>query len=422
MIPSAFVRLDAFPLTNNSKVDKRALPAPDASSFVGRDYEEPQGKVETELSDVWASLLKIDRVGRYDNFFMLGGHSLLAVRMIEQLRRLGYGLSVRALFDNPVLHTLAKSLRQHQAGPETPPNLITAATTALTPGLLPLISLTQDDIDFIVRQVPGGVTNIQDIYALSPLQDGILFHHMMAAEGDPYLLMVCTAFRDRELLDRYLQAFQKVVDRHDILRTAVVWENLSTPAQVVLRQATLSITEHSLDPAGRPIVDQLKQRYDARQYRIELSSAPLTRFAFAQDTDGRWILIQLLHHLIGDHTTFDVVQEEIEAILVGQAENLQAPQPYRNLIAQARLGVSVQEHEGFFRKMLKDIETPSLLYGLSDILNGVGDFTESHRMLTQNLNDKLRGHAKRLGVSLAALCHLAWAQVIAATSGQAQVV
>ncbi|KAG0346241.1 hypothetical protein BGZ54_005279, partial [Gamsiella multidivaricata] len=189
MIPSAFVRLDAFPLTNNGKVDKRALPTPDASSFVGRDYEEPQGKVETELANVWASLLKIDRVGRHDNFFMLGGHSLLAVRMIEQLRRLGYALSVRALFDNPVLHTLAASLRQHQAGPETPPNLITAAATTLTPDLLPLISLTQDDIDLVVRQVPGGVTNIQDIYALSPLQDGILFHHMMAAEGDPYLLM-----------------------------------------------------------------------------------------------------------------------------------------------------------------------------------------------------------------------------------------
>ncbi|KAF9343964.1 hypothetical protein BGX26_004984 [Mortierella sp. AD094] len=194
------------------------------------------------------------------------------------------------------------------------------------------------------------------------------------------------------------------------------------PAQVVLRQATLSVTEHSLDPAGGPIVDQLKQRYDARKYRIDLNSAPLTRFAFAQDTDGRWILIQLHHHLIGDHTTLEVVQEEIEAILDGHAESLPDPQPYRNLIAQVRLGVSVEEHEGFFRKMLLDIETPSLLYGLSEVLNEVGDFTESHRMLPQDLNDKLRGHAKRLGVSLAALCHLAWAQVIAATSGQEQVV
>ncbi|KAF9991566.1 hypothetical protein BGZ79_004297, partial [Entomortierella chlamydospora] len=175
-------------------------------------------------------------------------------------------------------------------------------------------------------------------------------------------------------------------------------------------------------PINGPITDQLKERYDARKYRIDLNSAPLIRFAFAQDTDGRWVLIQLHHHLIGDHTTLEVIQEEIEAILDGHPESLPVPQPYRNLIAQVRLGASVEEHEGFFRKMLQDIETPSLLYGLSEVFNEVGDFTESHRMLPQDLNDRLRGHAKRLGVSLAALCHLAWAQVIAATSGQEQVV
>ncbi|KAF9287737.1 hypothetical protein BGZ68_001346 [Mortierella alpina] len=422
MIPSAFVRLDSFPLTSNGKIDRRALPAPDASSFVGREYEEPQGKVEKLLADVWASLLRIDSIGRHDNFFMLGGHSLLAVRMIEQLRQLGFTLSVSALFDNPVLHTLAASLRLHEAGPEVPPNLITTTTVALTPELLPLIDLTQADIDVIISQVPGGVANIQDIYALSPLQDGILFHHMMAAEGDPYLLMVCTAFRDRELLDRYLDAFQQVVDRHDILRTAVFWDSLTTPAQVVLRQASLSITEHSLEPADGPVVDQLMKLYDARKHRIDLRSAPLTRFVIAQDVDGRWIMLQLLHHLIGDHSTLEVTQEEIEAILQGQVDSLPAPQPYRNLIAQARMGASEEEHEEFFQKMLQDIDTPALPYGLSDIHREGGNVSELHMMLPQDLNDKLRGHAKRLGVSLASLCHLAWAQVIAATSGQEKVV
>nr|WCR32674.1 calpinactam synthetase [Mortierella alpina] len=422
MIPSAFVRLDSFPLTSNGKIDRRALPAPDASSFVGREYEEPRGKVEKLLADVWADLLRIDKIGRHDNFFMLGGHSLLAVRMIEKLRQLGYTLSVSALFDSPVLHTLAASLRLHEAGPEVPPNLITTATSALTPELLPLIDLTQDDIDIIVSQVPGGVANIQDVYALSPLQDGILFHHMMAAEGDPYLLMVCTAFRDRELLDRYLGAFQQVVNRHDILRTAVYWQNLTTPAQVVLRQASLSITEHSLDSADGPVVDQLMKLYDARKHRIDLRSAPLTRFVIAQDVDGRWIMLQLLHHLIGDHSTLEVTQEEIEAILQGQIDSLPAPQPYRNLIAQARMGISVEEHEEFFHKMLQDIDTPSLPYGLSDIHREGGNVSELHVMLPQDLNDRLRDHAKRLGVSLASLCHLAWAKVIAATSGQEKVV
>ncbi|KAF9898284.1 hypothetical protein EC991_000348, partial [Linnemannia zychae] len=125
----------------------------------------------------------------------------------------------------------------------TPPNLITTDDTRIVPDMLPLIDLTQDEIDILVKRVPGGVANIQDIYALSPLQDGILFHHLMAERGDPYLLFVSMVFDSRELLDRYLAAVQQVVMRHDILRTSIVWEDLSVPAQVVWREAPLAVTE-----------------------------------------------------------------------------------------------------------------------------------------------------------------------------------
>ncbi|WP_350307675.1 non-ribosomal peptide synthetase, partial [Photorhabdus viridis] len=242
MVPSAFVRLDALPLTPNGKLDRRALPAPDNEAFAYQVYEAPQGETEIALAAIWRELLGIEQISRYDNFFALGGHSLLAIRMIERLRNLGLTLTARDLFQFPMLSDLAQTLGQHQAV-IVPPNVITSATTTLTPEVLPLIDLTQDDIDRIVRQVPGGVTHIQDIYALSPLQDGILFHHLLANEGDPYLLVSQMAFAERTLLDRYLAAVQQVVDRHDILRTAFIWQGLSEPAQVVWRQVPLSVTE-----------------------------------------------------------------------------------------------------------------------------------------------------------------------------------
>ncbi|WP_141096737.1 non-ribosomal peptide synthetase, partial [Photorhabdus luminescens] len=421
MVPSAFVRLDAFPLTPNGKLDRRALPAPDYEAFARQIYEAPQGEIETTLAAIWREILGIEQIGRHDSFFALGGHSLLAVRMIESLRKLGLTLAVRDLFQSPVLSELAQTLGQHQVV-VVPPNRITPAATKIIPMMLPLINLTQPEIDLIVGQMPGGIANIQDIYALSPLQDGILFHHLLAKEGDPYLLIGQMAFADRSLLDRYLEAVQWVVDRHDILRTAFIWQGLSVPVQVVLRQATLSVTELALNSIDGPISEQLTRRFDPRQHRLDLGEAPLLRFVAAQEADGRWILLQLLHHLIGDHTTLEVMNCEVQAYLNGQEESLPVPTPFRNLIAQARLGVSQEEHIRFFTEMLVEVEEPTLPFGLTEVRRDGSQVTESHRMLTAALNDRLRSQARRLGVSLAALCHLAWAQVLSRNSGQEKVV
>ncbi|MCW7550116.1 amino acid adenylation domain-containing protein [Photorhabdus sp. APURE] len=421
MVPAAFVRLDVFPLTPNGKLDRRSLPAPGEDAFARQAYQAPQGEIEIALAAIWRELLNVEQIGRHDSFFALGGHSLLAVRMIERLRRIGLGLSVQTLFQHPTLSVLAQSLAQHREI-SVPDNSITTDTTVLTPAMLPLIDLTQAEIDRIVEQVPGGIANIQDIYALSPLQDGILFHHLLANEGDPYLLITQQAFADRPLLDRYLAAVQQVVDRHDILRTAFIWEGLYAPAQVVCRQAPLSVTELTLNPADGPVSDQLAQRFDPRRHRIDLNQAPLLRFVVAQERDGRWIVLQLLHHLIGDHTTLEVMNSEVQAFLTGRIDSLPAPVPFRHLVAQARQGISQAEHTRFFTDMLAEVDEPTLPFGLAEAHHDGSQVAESHRMLTAELNDRLRGQARRLGVSVAALCHLAWAQVLSRTSGQKQVV
>jgi amino acid adenylation domain-containing protein len=111
MVPSAYVRLDAFPLTPNGKLDRRALPSPDGKMDSSHGYEAPQGKTEILLAAIWAELLKLDRVGRHDNFFDLGGHSLLAVRVLSRLQhKLDVEFSIGDLFTHPVLADLARKL------------------------------------------------------------------------------------------------------------------------------------------------------------------------------------------------------------------------------------------------------------------------------------------------------------------------
>ncbi|MEM5332401.1 condensation domain-containing protein, partial [Paraburkholderia sp. JHI2823] len=127
----------------------------------------------------------------------------------------------------------------------------------------------------------------------------------------------------RDLLERYLAAVQRVVDRHDMLRTSFVWEGLSVPAQVVWRQARLEVVEVELDEAEGPAPEQLRRRFDPRGPRIDLGRAPLIRCVTAREPgSGRWLLLELQHHLIGDHTTLAVRHAEVRSVLAGRGHEL----------------------------------------------------------------------------------------------------
>ena len=107
MVPSHWLLLDALPLTGNGKLDRKALPPPDADAWQ-RPYSAPVGELETRLAEIWASVLDIERVGRHDNFFELGGHSLLAAQASARVElQLGIDLALRALFEAADLQAYA---------------------------------------------------------------------------------------------------------------------------------------------------------------------------------------------------------------------------------------------------------------------------------------------------------------------------
>ncbi|WP_448645463.1 amino acid adenylation domain-containing protein [Pseudomonas mediterranea] len=421
MVPAAYVRLEALPLTPNGKLNRKALPEPDLASVISREYEAPQGAVETTLAHLWAELLEVERVGRHDHFFELGGHSLLAVTLIERMRQAGLSADVRVMFGQPTLAALAAAV-----GGTTeivvPDNGIVPGCSRITPQMLPLADLTQQEIDAIVAGVPGGVGNVQDIYALAPLQEGILYHHLASQQGDLYVQQAMFNLKDRARLDDFVNALQGVIERHDILRTAVLWEGLREPVQVVLREARLTLDECVFEP-GQDVAAQLLERFDPQHYRLDVRQAPLMRMAFAHDpVNGRWVAILLFHHMALDHTALEVVEHEMQAHLLGLADRLGDATPFRNYVAQARLGVGREAHEAFFRDMLGDIDEPTLPFGVLDVRGDGSAVEEAGLNLSVDLSRRLRAQARQLGVSAASLHHLAWAQVLSKVTGKQDVV
>ena len=421
MVPAAYVRLEALPLTPNGKLDRQALPAPDRSGQ-GPDGAGPAGEVEATIAKIWCDLLQLDRVTRDDNFFELGGESLLAVEMISLLGKAGLEVDVEAVFTSRTLEEFARAVTHgNDESDVVPPNLIPSGCKAITPDMLPLMRLTTEEIEQIVAVVPGGAGNIQDVYPLAPLQEGILFHHLLTSEGDPYAARELLAFRDRAELDRYIAAFQTVIDRHDICRTAFAWEGLNEPVQVVFRQAPLMVEEVDIDPAAGDVVGQLAGRFDPRRYRTDVRYAPLVRLAVAHDPKtGGWVALRLSHDLVMDRFSAGLIDGEIKAHLRG--ENLPEPVPFRNYIARMRTAGSREEHESFFRKMLGDVEEPTTPFGLSKVNNDGVEIAHGHQAVEGALATRLREQARAFGVSLASLCHVAWGRVLAAAAGRDEAV
>ena len=118
-------------------------------------------------------MLKLERVGRHDNFFELGGHSLLAVTLIERMRRAGLaGGCAGAVCDSDAGRSGGCYSCTARCLVEVPPNRIPAGCEAITPEMLPLVELTQEEIERIVAAVPGGAANVQDIYPSGAVAGG----------------------------------------------------------------------------------------------------------------------------------------------------------------------------------------------------------------------------------------------------------
>ncbi len=422
MLPSAFICLPYLPMTQNGKIDRQALPAPDLAAVATTDYEAPQTASETVLIELWQELLGVERVGRYDHFFELGGHSLLAITLIERLQQLGYVADVMSVFVSPVLADLAAELHDNQAVDiALLANPIPKDCQAITPAMLPLVTLGQTDIDRIGASISGGIANIQDIYPLSPLQEGMLFHYLLANEGDAYLMRMVFSFDHRQRLDAFLDALQQVIDRHDILRTAIVWQGLPEAVQVVQRRAVLPVTELVLPGSDGSLPDLLAIT-DPGTLRLDLQRAPLFAATITAVPDSdQWLLALLNHHIIRDHISGELVLKEIQQILNGQTQHLPPSLPYRDYIAQAR-AVSVGEHEIYFRQQLGDIDAPTAPFGFLDVQGDGTQISVASLALKTDLSKTIHTIAQQLGVSTAVLFHVAWAQVLAHCTGQDAVV
>ncbi|HEU4561405.1 MAG TPA: amino acid adenylation domain-containing protein [Longimicrobium sp.] len=285
MVPSAFVPLDALPLTPSGKADRRALPAPDASAAAAHAYVAPRTPTEARLAGIFAEVLGVERVGVHDGFFDAGGHSLLVVRVVTRLRAaLGVEVPVRAMFEAPSVAELAARVDA----------LLREGATDQAPPLVPVprdrplpLSFAQQRLWFIQQLDPANVAyNILGVIRL----DGVL---------------------DAAALQR---ALGTVVERHEALRTVFVQQG-GEPVQQVVAGMRVTLELEDVQGVDREEVDaEVERRARATQGRpFDLAAGPLLRASLLRLAPESHVLVLVMHHVISDGWSRGVIVGELSA-------------------------------------------------------------------------------------------------------------
>lgn len=272
--------------------------------------------------------------------------------------------------------------------------------------------------------------NIEDMYPLSPLQEGLLFHALYTPESGVYFQQLKFSLHGKLDVAAWQGAWEQVINRHPILRTAFIWTRQDKPLQVVRKQVKLPWLEEDWRtlPEDKQ-QDRLKAFLIAdRKQGLDFSKAPLLRLALLRLSDEDYEFIYSHHHLLADGWSTAIVIKELfvfySSAVKGQALHLDSPRPYRDYINWLQRQDLFQA-ESFWRKTLAGFTTPTTLSAKSIATAPLGDGDhqeQQQRWLSASATAQLRSLGRRHELTLNTLVLGAWAYLLSRHSGTDDVV
>ncbi|MCA2655313.1 non-ribosomal peptide synthetase [Microcystis sp. M061S2] len=279
MVPTAFVLLDAFPLTPNGKIDRRALPVPDFQSK--GEYIAPRNPIEEKMAQIWAEVLKLERVSIEDNFFELGGHSLLATQVISRLQEtFEIVLPLRYLFESPTIAQLsAVILKELQTG-----------LGLKLPSIVPV--------------------NREDDIPLSWAQERLWFVNQLEGESGAYTIDLTMRLQGNLNVKALEKAFQAIIQRHEPLRTQFKLKD-NKPIQAIDPNVTFTLPVVNLQNLSHSEQQVKNLLLAAASEPFDLESGSVLRVKLWQVKTEEYVLLLAIHHIAADGWSIGVLIDEL---------------------------------------------------------------------------------------------------------------
>ncbi len=296
-----------------------------------------------------------------------------------------------------------------------------------TPTDFPKARLSQTALNLLLAQIKSQTQNIEDIYPLSPAQQGILFHSLYAPKAGMYFVQMSYVLHCNLNVSAFEQAWQQIIDRHAVLRTSFHWENVERSLQVVYRQVQLPLEQYDwrlIPPSEQQ--QQIEAFLQAdREQDFDFSQAPLMRLTLIRLEDNTYQFVWSKHHLILDGWSTALILKEVldayTALSQGQDFLSVSCRPYGDYIAwlqQQDLSVA----ETFWRQLLKGFTAPTMLNvggNFGDEVKGNG---KQQIQLSETTTAALYSLARKHQLTLNTLIQGTWALLLSRYSGESDVV
>ncbi|GHH94042.1 non-ribosomal peptide synthetase [Streptomyces capillispiralis] len=474
MVPGAVLVVDGLPLTPSGKLDVNALPAPSLTPVAGG--RAPADERERALCEIFTAVLGVPGIGPDDDFFTLGGDSLTSVAVATRAREHGLVLGPRDVFERRTPAALAAVAAPLTTGPDAPaapdaaaagaPSAVTVPVgeagqaaaalravlaqqersgAAVDPALRALLAQLTTAADTPPAPQPpaaptapvldaegtarvesaAGPRGVADIWPLSPLQEGMYFHATYDTGDtlDVYLSQETLDLDHRVDAGQLRAACRSLLERNAGLRAGFVSDGLPRPVQFIAEHAEIPLVEHDLsalpDDEQRARTEELLAA--DRRRRFDLTAPPLARLLLLHLADGRDRLVVTHHLIVWDGWSAWLFLEELFTLYerAGDATGLPAPGSYRDYLAwldRQDTGAALTA----WRRALAGFDEPTLVAPAGRDGGPVipADFDTT---LSRALSDRLRTTARRHGLTPNTVLNTAWALVLSALTGRADV-
>ncbi|MCW5588647.1 MAG: amino acid adenylation domain-containing protein [Legionellales bacterium] len=364
MIPAHFMKIDAIPLSPTGKVNRKALPEPIITAQT--EYVAPRNQLETQLCEIWQTLLKVERIGIRDHFFKLGGHSILVLKLCAQIRnQLHKECELKWIFQFPTIEQLAEVLTQQQP--------LTTIPTVSRQQKLPL-SFSQQRLWFI-QQYEGQSAN--------------------------YNVPLLFEIRGEIDIDTLKQSLQALVQRHEVLRTIYRTDEFGNAYQLITHQE-INVDEHAISSA---VFDDYLKKFSLHHFNLS-EEIPIKAVIFYVEK-RRFFAINI-HHIAIDGWSIDIIEREWQAFYqhytANTALNL-SPLPIqyadfahwqREFLTEERIAAQLK----FWKEHLQQVETLQFPTDFPRPLLAQFQGETFYLMLPENLSQALEKFSEQQGVTL----------------------